>query len=96
MTQGRDTINTARVTIRGSLRDAVIAIPSGAAGANVTAGGASGVNVLTPCTRPATRAEKLLATASQPSDTTGTVTARVMGYEGDIGLSNIDEARAVI
>ena len=94
MIQGRDTLNTAKVTIRASLRDAVIAIPAGASGVSVSPGGASGVNVLNACVRNATRAEKLLANTSQGSDTTGTVTARVMGFEGSIQPSDIDAARA--
>lgn len=91
---GRSFLNTAKVIIRSSLRDAVIAVPAGTGGANVSPGGASGVNVLNTCTRLATRIEKLLVNASQGSDTTGTVTARVMGFEGTIQPSDIDEARA--
>lgn len=94
MIQGRDKLNTAKVTIRASLRDAVIAIPAGASGANVSPGGASGVNVLNACVRNATRIEKLLANASQGSDTTGGITARVMGFEGSIQPGDIDAARA--
>ena len=91
--QGRDTINAALVTVRAGLRDAVIAVPTGAGGAATSPGGASGATVLAACVRPATRAEKILATASQASDTTGTTTARVMGYEG--GVTDLDVAAAL-
>lgn len=93
MLQGRDRINMAKVTIRSSLRDAVIQIPSGTAGVFVSAAGASGVNVLSAGPRNATRIEKLLATASLGSDTTGTVTARVMGFEGSISPQDIHNAK---
>ena len=94
MVIGRDRLDCSKVNIRAGLRDAVTAIPAGTAGAAVQPGGASGATVLNNCTRPATRLEKLLATASQGSDTTGTVTARVMGYEGFVSYQDIDAARA--
>lgn len=90
---GRDTLNAAKVTIRASLRDAVIQLPAGALGVMVSAAGASGVNVMNACIRPATRIEKLLVNASIASDTTGSVTARVMGFEGAIGLNQVHEAK---
>lgn len=93
MVQGRDTLNTAPPNVRAGLRDAVIAVPTGAAGALTSPGGASGVNVLNACTRNATEAEKILATASQASDTTGAVTARVMGYEGAVSAQDVETAR---
>lgn len=93
MVLGRTTINAAKVNIRAGLRDAVIAVPAGAGGASVSPGGASGANVLTACVRPATRIEKLLATASQGSDTTGSTTARVMGFEGSVSYQDIEAAR---
>ena len=82
MLQGLETIDASLPQARADLRDAVIQLPTGAAGAMVSAGGVSGVNVLTACTRLATVAELLLAAASQGSDTTGTVTARVFGWQG--------------
>jgi hypothetical protein len=91
--QGRTTINASLVTVRAGLRDAVIALPTGVGGAATAPGGASGVNVLNACIRPATEAEKALATASQGSDTTGTVTARVMGFEGQVSAQDVETAR---
>lgn len=91
---GRSSINAAKVNIRAGLRDAVIAVPAGASGAAVSPGGASGATVLAACIRNATRIEKLLATASQGSDTTGTTTARVMGFEGQVSYQDIEAARA--
>lgn len=94
----REKINAAKPNIRASLRDCVTQLPTGALDANgkpalTSAGGASGVNVLNACTRNATEAEKILATASQGSDTTGTVTARVMGFEGFLSAQEVEAAR---
>lgn len=85
----RETINAAKPNVRGSLRDAVIQLPTGALDGNgkpglSTAGGANGASVLAVCVRNANRLEKLFAAASQGSDTTGTTTARVMTVEGQI------------
>lgn len=93
MLQGRDRFNAAPPNARGGLRDAVIQLPTGSGGANTAPGGASGVTVLTACTRNATEAEKILATNSQASDTTGTVTARVMGFEGLLSGQDVEAAR---
>lgn len=91
MLQGRSTVDASLQNFRAGLRDAVVALPAGAAGAAVSAGGASGATVLTACTRKATRAEKLFSTGNQ---TTGSVTASIMGYVGTISPSDVDEARA--
>lgn len=95
MLQGRQTIDASKVNVRAGLRDAVITIPSGASGQNTSPGGASGANVLNACVRNATEAERVLATASQGSDQTGTVTARVMGFEGNVSPSDVQQARAL-
>lgn len=84
MLQGRQTINAAKVNVRAGLRDAVIQVPTGANGANTSPGGASGVTVLNNCARVANRAELMLAAASQASDQTGSTTARVMTFEGEV------------
>jgi hypothetical protein len=83
-------INAAKANIRAALRDAVIALPTGASGASTTSGGASGVNVLTACTRKARLIEKVLTTGAA---TTGTVTADVMGYVGEIQRQDVEIAR---
>lgn len=93
LTQGREKLDTSKVTIRNSVKDAITAIPAGVNGANTAPGGASGSTVMTACTRFATRIEKLLAIASQGSDTTGSVTARVMGFEGHISPNTVHEAK---
>ena len=93
MLQGRDRFNAAPPNARAGLRDAVILLPTGAGGANTSPGGASGVNVLNACTRNATEAEKILATPSSGSDTTGTVTARVLGFEGFVTAAEVAAAR---
>lgn len=89
--QGRDTINATKATVRANLRDALIALPTGVGGANTSAGGASASTVLTACTRIATRLEKLLT--SGPA-TTGSVTADIMGREGEISNSDVNNLRA--
>lgn len=93
MTQGRDSLNMSLPNVRGGLRDAVIQVPSGASGAATAPGGASGATVLSACTRPASEAEKALATASQGSDTTGSTTARVLGWEGRLTAAAVLAAR---
>lgn len=92
MLQGRATINCARATLRAGLRDAVIQVPSGAAGAATAPGGSNGTSTLTRCTRAATVIEDLLAGAAE---TTGAVTAKVMVFEGLVSYQDIDAARAL-
>ena len=88
---GRQTLNAGYQHIRDGLRDAVIQLPSGAAGALISAGGASGVTVLTACLRPAlaNRVEKLFSAGPA---TTGTVTADVLVFEGGVGFTDIETA----
>ncbi len=83
MLQGRESLNCALPNVRAGLRDAVVQVPTGAGGANTSPGGSSGVNALNACVRVGTRAEIMLAAASKASDTTGSVTARVMTWEGE-------------
>lgn len=90
MLQGRDSVNANKANIRASLRDAVIALPSGVGGAATTAGGVSGVTVLTACTRKALVGEKILAGA--PAQT-GTVTANLIGYEGTVSSDDVQASR---
>ena len=79
----RDTINATKANTRIKIKDATTAVPAGEAGENVHPGGASGVDVLAACLRPAavTRLEKLFSTGAQQ---TGTTTAEVLTLEGDI------------
>lgn len=91
MLVGRESIDGRKANVRAGLRDAVIALPSGVAGASVTAGGASGSTVLTMLTRNATLAEKILVTSSP---TTGNVTAGLMGFEGSVSYQDVEAARA--
>jgi len=83
-------LNASKANIRAALQDAVIAIPTGVGGASVSAGGSNGVNVLTACTRKARLIEKVLTTGAA---TTGTVTADVMGYVGEIQRQDVEIAR---
>lgn len=90
MLQGRATVDASKANLRAGLRDAVIALPAGAAGAAVTAGGAGGSTVLTACTRKANRFEKLFATTQA---TTGPVTANLLVIEGTVSIDDIQAAR---
>lgn len=89
--QGRTTVDASKPNVRAGLRDAVIALPAGVAGAAVSAGGVSGVNVLNACLRTATRLEALLSTGAAPP--LGGVTADIMGFEGAVGYQAIETAR---
>lgn len=87
MLQGRDSLDCSKLNIRSSLRDAVTAVPTGAGGNPTQPGGASGATVLAACTRNATFAEAALKGASAQ---TGSVTAFLLGFEGQIITSDID------
>lgn len=83
-------VNASKSNIRLALQDAVVSIPSGVSGASVSAGGTNGANVLNACTRDAKVIEQVLNTGNQ---TTGTVTAAIMGYVGDITKEDVGIAR---
>lgn len=87
MTLGRVTIDASKANVRAGLRDAVIQIPSGAAGAQVTAGGASGANVLAACVRGARRVEAILVGADA---TTGSTTAKLLVFEGQADEADVN------
>lgn len=93
MLQGRSYVDASKMNIRMGLRDAVIALPAGASGVNVSAAGSSGVTILTALTRKANRLEKLFATGSA---ITGTVTASLLVVTGSCSNDDIVNAlRAV-
>lgn len=81
MLQGRDTVNASKANVRAGLRDAVIGLPTGAAGAALSAGGAGGATVLAALIRSATLGEKILA--GVPAQT-GPTTATLLQHEGPI------------
>lgn len=83
--QGRDTVNSAKSSIRAGLQDALSLIPSGVAGATVSGGWPA---VKTAMTRNATRLEKLLAS--------GTGTAAIPANLGYDGMTNSQEMSDVI
>jgi len=85
---GRSTIDASKAGIRKGLRDSVIALPSGANGALVSAGGVSGVNVLTACTRQSTRLELMFA---NPAVQTGTVSAVIYTIQGNIDQQEVSD-----
>lgn len=89
MLMGRTTLDCSKSGIRAGLRDAVISVPTGASGANTNPGGASGATVLAACTRMANHIEALLAGADA---TTGTTTAKLLVYEGQIGRDEVQQA----
>jgi len=83
-------VNASKSNIRLALQDAVKDIPTGASGDYVSAGGTNGANVLNACTRDAKVIEQVLNTGNK---TTGTVTAAIMGYVGDITKEDVGIAR---
>lgn len=89
LTQGKTSLDASKANVRAWLRDCVIALPSGAAGASTSAAGVNGVNALTACTRNARYIEKILAGASA---TTGTVTANLLGFEGTVSYQDVQSA----
>lgn len=86
MTLGRDKLNCSRDRVREGLLDAVIDLPSGTNGALRSAAGSGGIRVVNAMTRPATRGEKIFASAQ---DSTGAVTAFNLGYEGQISDTDV-------
>lgn len=94
MLMGRASVDATRANVRGSLRDAVTQIPSGALDGNgkpalAAAGGASGVNVLAACLRPASVAENALKSGNA---TTGTTTGVLLTFEGNVTSNDISDA----
>lgn len=89
MLVGKETVDASKANIRAGLRDAVIQLPSGTSGALVSAGGASGVTVLTAMTRKALRVEKALNAGSA---TTGSTTANLLGYIGTVSYQDVLQA----
>jgi hypothetical protein len=89
--QNREFLNAEKANIRAGLRDSLIQIPSGAGGAYAAAAGASGVNALNACTTNTTIAEALLL--SVQSVTTGTVSAGIIGFRGEVSNDDVDAAR---
>jgi hypothetical protein len=87
---GRDSIDASKPNVRAGLRDSVIQLPAGAAGAYVTAAGANASTLLGALIRKATRAEALLASGTA---TTGPVTASLLTFQGLINSTDIDQAR---
>jgi hypothetical protein len=85
---GDVTLDASKAGIRAGLRDSVISLPSGANGALVSAGGVSGVNVLTACTRQSSKLELMFANAAVQ---TGTVSAVIYTVQGDIYQQEISD-----
>jgi len=79
--------------LRAGLRDAVIQVPSGIGGAATSPGGAGGATVMGVCVRDATLGEKILAGAQE---TTGGVSAAVLGYEGALSSDDVQQARELV
>lgn len=73
-----------------AILDSVVQVPSGAAGALTAPGGANGVNVANKLVRPALKGEAIYGGQDV---TKGTVTAKVLTYEGKI--TNEDVVAAI-
>lgn len=94
MLMGRASVDATRATVRGSLRDSVTQIPSGALDGNgkpalSAAGGASGATVLAACLRAVNVAEDALKSGSA---TTGTTTGVLLTFEGQVSPDDIASA----
>lgn len=85
MLQGKSFFDAGRATFRAGLQDALTNVPSGAAGATVSAGW---VPVKAAITRKATRIEKLFASGS---GSTGTPSTLIV--VGPISYQEVDSAR---
>lgn len=84
---GREFINPSKQNIRAGLQDALTAIPSGAGGANKSAGWA---NVLATLYRKATRFEKLFAAGAGTTASPATLVV-----EGLISYQEVEQARGM-
>jgi hypothetical protein len=94
MLMGRASVDATRATVRSSLRDSVIQIPSGSLDGNgkpglTAAGGTSGANVLQACQRSSTVAEDALKSGSA---TTGSTTGVLLTFEGQVSSNDIADA----
>jgi hypothetical protein len=94
MLVGRAVVDATRATVRASLRDSVIQIPSGALDGNgkpglTAAAGVSGVNVLQACQRAATVAEDALKSGIA---TTGSTTGVLLTFDGQVSSTDIADA----
>lgn len=83
-------LDFSKANVRAGIRDAVIQLPTGVNDNVVTAGGASGADVLTMGTRVMTRAESALKGAQV---TTGTVAAFLFTWQGELTLDDVRDAR---
>lgn len=83
-------VNASKTKIRDSLRDATVGVKTGASGASTAPGGANAIDIMIACTRNARVIEQVLNTGNQ---TTGAVTAAIMGYVGDITKEDVGLAR---
>lgn len=92
MMMGIESLDMSLPQARSDLKDAVTQIPTGAAGAAVSAAGPQGANVLNACTRDTSVVELLFAVAADVSDQTGTVTGRVLTFEGAISDQDVSDA----
>ena len=82
--QGRDSINTGRANLRALLSDALLNVPSGAAGVTQDAGWIGAGRVKATITRAVTRAERLFATGTGTAGAPGALV-----FEGGITTSDI-------
>lgn len=87
---GRNSVDASKANLRAGLRDCVIAIPAGALGINVVAGGANGATVMIAMLRKATRYEALFAPTTA---TTGGIIGHLMTIEGAVTSDDVQAAR---
>lgn len=89
---GQGSLNCAPGVVRKGLLDAVSKVPAGVNGADVTPGSPL-ADLFGGLRRLATEGERVLCAASDATDTTSGVTARVMTFEGQLNSADIEAAR---
>ena len=88
MLVGKDTIDMSKANIRAGLKDATTGLPSGNSGANRSATGTNGVNILNAGLKALNRVEALFAVDTA---TTGTITANIRVVEGTVNEQLISD-----
>ena len=84
----KDFVNMAKANIRAGLKDATTSLPSGNSGANRSATGTNGINLLNAGLKALNRVEAFFATTTE---TTGAVTASIRVVQGTLTEQNVSD-----
>ena len=85
---GKATVDMSKANIRAALKDATTSLPSGNSGANRSATGTNGINLLNAGLKALNRVEAFFATTSE---TTGAVTASIRVVQGALTEQNVSD-----